>query len=63
VIRGRIERARCVTCRRCVAVCPEGAITVDGDACVVDQGRCVGCGSCAKVCRTDAVRLVEAVAP
>jgi len=57
VIPARIERARCVTCRRCVAACPEGAISVDGDACVVDPRRCVACGRCFAACRTDAVRL------
>jgi len=52
-----IERARCVTCRRCVAACPNGAIAVDGDSCVVDAAACAGCAACVPVCRTYAIAM------
>ncbi|MBN2874711.1 MAG: 4Fe-4S binding protein [Spirochaetales bacterium] len=54
-----ITRARCVTCRRCIAVCPSGAIAIDGDACVVDEALCLGCGACVPACRTNAITMVE----
>lgn len=34
----------------CLAVCPEGAITIDKGIAVIDRDLCVGCGLCEKVC-------------
>ena len=59
--RAAIVRARCVTCRRCVAACDSAAISVDGDSCVVDEALCGGCCACVAVCRTDAISLAPMV--
>ena len=41
----------CILCRRCVAKCPAGAITWDGQTIVVDHEKCVAYGpSCHEVC-------------
>ena len=42
------------SCRRCLDVCPAGALQV-GDTLTVDPDRCVSCGFCAAVCRTGAL--------
>jgi len=55
-----IKRHRCVTCRRCIKVCESGAISMDGDSCVVDPALCTGCRSCTGACRTDAIIMVQA---
>jgi ferredoxin len=47
-------RHRGSSCRRCLDVCPAGAIHV-GDTLTVDPDRCVSCGFCAAVCRTGAL--------
>lgn len=44
-----------VGCRRCLDVCPTGAITPDGDHVAIDPAICGGCGSCSAVCPTGAV--------
>lgn len=41
----------CVTCLRCVAVCPAKACNTATETHVaVDAGRCVGCGACVTAC-------------
>jgi len=54
-----IKRHRCVTCRRCIKVCESGAISMDGDACVVDPLLCTGCQACLAACRTEAIIMLE----
>lgn len=55
---------RCLTCGRCVAVCPEDAHTVSGGVHSLDRGICTTCGRCVEVCPTAALaikgRFVEA---
>lgn len=45
--------ARCVRCGRCVQVCPNGAIRMDGLP-VTDGAVCRLCGACIPVCRQQA---------
>jgi electron transport complex protein RnfB len=41
----------CTLCRRCVAKCPAGAITWDGQTIVLDHEKCVAYGpSCREIC-------------
>lgn len=48
---------RCVGCGGCVAVCPQGALSLAGGKARVDRARCVGCGSCVPVCPVGANAL------
>jgi ferredoxin len=47
-------RSEKVGCRKCLDVCPTGAITPAGDHVAIDVGLCGGCGMCASVCPTGA---------
>jgi ferredoxin len=44
-------------CRRCVEICPVGAVSSEGGRIVFDPVLCQGCGGCALVCPADAVRM------
>jgi ferredoxin len=47
-------RSEKIGCRKCLDVCPTGAIVPDGDHVKIDAGLCGGCGMCASVCPTGA---------
>lgn len=58
-----VDRAVCVACGTCAAVCPKGAAAVpDGRWAVIDPARCVGCGLCARSCPAACIALTERTA-
>ncbi len=48
------SRSGIVGCRRCLDLCPTGAIAPAGDHVVIDAAVCAGCGECAAACPTGA---------
>ena len=48
------SRNKLVGCRRCLDLCPTGAIQPAGDHVAIDAHICAGCGQCAAVCPTGA---------
>jgi Fe-S-cluster-containing hydrogenase component 2 len=48
------SRSGIVGCRRCLDLCPTGAIAPNGDHVALDAGVCAGCGQCAAACPTGA---------
>ena len=52
-----VDRTCCTGCRRCLAGCPSGAVTVEPDGLGVDRLRCTSCGACAERCDSGARRL------
>ena len=48
------SRSKIVGCRRCLDLCPTGAITPAGDQVAIDAQICAGCGQCAAACPTGA---------
>ncbi len=48
------SRSRIVGCRRCLDLCPAGAIEPAGNYVAIDPHICAGCGQCAAVCPTGA---------
>jgi ferredoxin len=48
------SRSRIVGCRRCLDLCPAGAIAPAGDHVAIDAEICAGCGQCAAACPTGA---------
>ncbi|MBI1202398.1 MAG: 4Fe-4S dicluster domain-containing protein [Rhodopseudomonas sp.] len=48
------SRSGIVGCRRCLDLCPTGAIVPNGDHVAIDPHICAGCGQCAAACPTGA---------
>ena len=48
------SRSKIVGCRRCLDLCPTGAISPNGDHVAIDAQICAGCGQCAAACPTGA---------
>jgi ferredoxin len=48
------SRSKIVGCRRCLDLCPTGAIAPNGDHVAIDPMICAGCGQCAAACPTGA---------
>ena len=57
----RLDRERCVGCRRCANVCKSKCIDLDKKA--IDFERCVLCGDCGAVCRVNAIDFGGVAAP
>ena len=54
----RIEKAKCIGCKRCAAVCPGNLLVVEnGKAQIRDARDCWGCTACVKECPQDAIFL------
>lgn len=51
-----IDRQSCMSCGRCLQVCPSDAIDFDMDGkAIIDQTKCTQCGRCVRVCPKDAI--------
>jgi len=63
----KINQETCITCAKCLPVCPVGAIVVDWPtkAIVIDYDSCVECGVCFRstVCPTDSFEEEELAWP
>ncbi|AEJ61955.1 methyl-accepting chemotaxis sensory transducer [Spirochaeta thermophila DSM 6578] len=55
-----VDPARCVSCHRCIAVCPvKYANDGSGEVVEVRPELCIGCGECLKACTHGARRVVD----
>lgn len=51
-----IDKQSCMSCGRCLQICPSDAIDFDTDGkALIDQTKCTQCGRCVRVCPKDAV--------
>ena len=52
-----VKADKCVSCGKCVKVCPQSAITQveKKKPVVLDSGKCIKCGSCKDVCKFGAI--------
>ena len=53
-----VRTSRCTGCGRCVSVCPEKAVRMEGSLAIVDRERCSACGTCVPACPDDARSIV-----
>jgi len=50
----------CVSCKKCLSVCPVGCFTTDEyNKVIFDDTLCLGCGVCERVCKLDAIEMLQ----
>ncbi|MEI6875770.1 MAG: 4Fe-4S binding protein, partial [Spirochaetota bacterium] len=56
-----VVKENCVSCHRCISVCPvKFCQDASGDAVVINHDLCIGCGCCIDACTHDARRTLDA---
>lgn len=51
-----VDKNKCIGCGTCVAICPVGAISLDGEGkAVIDKEKCIRCGACQASCPVEAI--------
>lgn len=50
--------SRCLGCKSCRQMCPNGAISFTEEELVIDRELCAGCGTCAEICPSTAMELL-----
>ncbi len=48
----------CAACSTCLEHCPNEALYIEGDQCLLDRDRCILCGYCAPMCPQFAIRMI-----
>lgn len=51
-----ILEERCRNCGLCVKICPQKAISHNGDKCIIDESKCDNCGICIEKCPVFAIK-------
>lgn len=55
--RGQLQvKKSCVGCGACAAVCPVGAVAMQGDKPAIDYKKCLFCGKCVEACSEQAMQ-------
>lgn len=57
--RPRQDAAKCSRCGRCAAICPAGAVALEGGKLRFDYSKCVRCYCCQEMCPSDAIVFQE----
>lgn len=50
-----VNRDNCLACGGCISVCPQAAISWNGNKAHVDQDNCISCAICIKTCPIGAI--------
>lgn len=53
-----LRPARCIACGACVAECPQGAISWNGQGPRTEAALCIECGTCTAVCAAEAREVI-----
>lgn len=51
-------RYKCIHCQSCVMICPNHALSFDGDRLILNKANCSSCGKCSQICPTNALRMI-----
>ena len=52
-----VDKEKCIGCKQCWMLCPDGSIDMVENKCVINYDFCKGCGICAEECPTNAIEM------
>lgn len=52
-----IEKEKCISCGKCVEVCPGFLLALEDTVKIQRPGHCISCGHCAAICPADAIQV------
>ncbi|MES0324414.1 MAG: 4Fe-4S binding protein [Candidatus Bathyarchaeia archaeon] len=52
-----VDAEKCIGCKLCWMVCPDGSIDMVENKSVINYDYCKGCGICAEECPVDAIEM------
>lgn len=52
-----VDKKKCLACGGCISVCPQDAITWNGNKADVDKKKCLACEICVKICPVGAISM------
>ena len=52
-----VDEEKCIGCKQCWMLCPDGSIDMVENKCVINYDFCKGCGICAEECPTNAIEM------
>lgn len=55
-VKYQIDKTKCVTCRKCMKVCPQKCINLDSK--IIHENNCLRCGACLEICPVKAVNII-----
>jgi len=53
----KVDKARCIGCENCAAICPVGAVRIQDGKAEVQDTKCVECCACLYDCPVEAITL------
>lgn len=55
-VKYQIDKTKCVTCGKCMKVCPQKCIDLDSK--IIHENNCLRCGACLEICPVKAVNII-----
>lgn len=52
-----VDESKCNSCEKCVEICPQNALFLNGRTGKVNEIRCIGCGRCKNICPSKAINF------
>jgi ferredoxin len=53
--KAKVDRKKCLACGGCISVCPQDALSMNGNKAKVDEEKCISCAICIRTCPVGAI--------
>jgi len=50
-----VNKQKCILCKKCISVCPQGALFIEDEKVLTDEKKCIGCAKCINICSENAI--------